>query len=80
MPKKITKQMKRLPIIIEENEDNMFIAECPVFEGCYTQGETLSEVMENIREVISMCLEEKENKEILKNYKIANLCFSEIIV
>ncbi len=68
MSKKITKKIKRLPIIIEESEDNIFIAECPVFEGCYTQGETLSEVMENIREVIDMCLDEIKQ---INNYKLS---------
>ena len=80
MPKMITKKIKRLPIIIEQDESNLYIAECPVFKGCYTQGESLNEVMENIKEVIDICLEEKENQAVLKSYKISNFCFSEITV
>ena len=58
-----------LPVIIEKDEDGFYVAECPVFAGCYTQGKTLDEAMENIREVIDLVLEEKENREILRSYK-----------
>jgi len=50
-------QTLRLPVIIERDENGVFVAECPVLRGCYTQGETLKEVMENIREVIQMHIE-----------------------
>ena len=37
-------------------------ANCPALEGCYTQG-SYEEAMENIKDVIQMCLEElKEEK------------------
>ena len=54
--------MKRvkLPVIIERDEDGYFIVSCPLFKGCHTYGETLEEAMENIKEVIEMCLEEHE--------------------
>jgi predicted RNase H-like HicB family nuclease len=29
-------------------------------KACYSQGETIDELMQNIREVIEMCLEELE--------------------
>jgi predicted RNase H-like HicB family nuclease len=52
MPQKL-----HLPVIIERDENGVFVAECPVLKGCYTQGETLEEAMENIREVIQMHIE-----------------------
>ena len=52
MPQKL-----RLPVIIERDENGVFVAECPVLKGCYTQGETLEEAMKNIREVIQMHIE-----------------------
>jgi len=53
--------MKRLhlPILIEQDEDGYYIVSCPVFKGCHSFGKTISEAMENIKEVIEICLEEK---------------------
>jgi predicted RNase H-like HicB family nuclease len=47
-----------LPILVEIDEDNLYIVTCPLFKGCHSWGETIDEAMENIREVIDMCLEE----------------------
>lgn len=57
-----------LPVLIEKDEDGFFVVECPVFDGCYTQGKTLDEAMKNIEEVIELLLEDEENQEILKEY------------
>jgi predicted RNase H-like HicB family nuclease len=51
------------------------VVECPVFSGCYSQGKTIDEALKNIREVIDLCLEEKENKEALKNFHPQELSF-----
>jgi len=58
MVKKIMKVMQ-FPVIVEKDEDNFYVAECPLFEGCYTQGRTIEEALENIKEVIELCIEEK---------------------
>ena len=58
-----------LSIVIEKDKDGFYVVECPVLRGCYTQGKTLDEALKNIREVIELVLEEKENQEILKLYK-----------
>ena len=47
-----------LPIIVEIDEDRYYIVSCPLFKGCHSYGETIDEALENIREVIDMCLEE----------------------
>lgn len=44
-------------VVIEKDEDGMYVAEVPDLKGCYTQGATLEEVMKNIKEVIALCLE-----------------------
>lgn len=46
-----------LPILVEKDEKGFYVVECPVFEGCYTQGKTLDEALENIKEVIDLVLE-----------------------
>jgi predicted RNase H-like HicB family nuclease len=45
-------------IIIEQDESGFFVAECPALRACYTQGTTYEEVMENIKDVVALCLEE----------------------
>ena len=55
-----------LPIIIELDKDGYYIVSCPLFKGCHTYGETIDEALENIKEVIQMCLEETDVEEINK--------------
>ncbi len=55
-----------LPIIIETDEDDYYIVSCPLFKGCHSYGETIEEAMENIREVIDICLEETNIEELNK--------------
>lgn len=55
-----------LPAIIELDEDGYYIVSCPVFKGCHSYGKTIDEALENIREVIDMCLEETKVEEINK--------------
>ena len=69
------KKRYQLHILIEKDEDGFYIVECPVFSGCYSQGKTIDEALRNIREVIDLCLEEKENKEALKNFQPQELSF-----
>jgi predicted RNase H-like HicB family nuclease len=49
---------RHFPVIVELDEDGIFIVSCPTFRACHTFGATLDEAMQNIREVIGMCLEE----------------------
>lgn len=58
----------QLPLFVEKDEDGFYVVECPLFEGCYSQGKTLDEALKNIREVIQLILEEKKSQEILKSY------------
>ncbi len=59
--------------IVIEKDKNGYFAFCPELKGCHTQGDTLEEVLENIKEAIELYLEtlseeERENclsKEIL---------------
>jgi predicted RNase H-like HicB family nuclease len=49
-------------VIIEQDEDGVYIAKIPEIEGCYTQGKTIEEVLERIKEAAEVCLEgDKEN-------------------
>ena len=44
-------------IIIFQDEDGMYIAECPSIPGCVSQGKTKPEALKNIKEAIGLCLE-----------------------
>jgi len=58
----------QVPVFIEKDEDGFYVVECPLFEGCYSQGKTVDEALRNIREVIQLVVEEKRNREILATY------------
>ena len=69
------KKNYQVPVFIQKDEDGYYFIECPVFRSCYSQGKTKNEALENIKEVIELCLEETENKEIIKGYKPQNFNF-----
>lgn len=54
----------RLPVIIEQDEDSIYIVSCPVFKGCHSYGKTINEALSNIKEVIEMCMEESDAKSL----------------
>jgi predicted RNase H-like HicB family nuclease len=54
--------MLHLPILVEQDEDNYYIVSCPVFKGCHSYGATVEEALDNIKEVIDMCIEEEKEK------------------
>lgn len=39
-------------VLIEPDEDGVFVAECPALSGCVSQGQTREEAMANIRDAI----------------------------
>ena len=46
-------------VIIEKDEDGFYVAEVPELKSCYTQAKTLEELLERIKEVIELCVEEQ---------------------
>ncbi len=53
---------KEFYVVIERDEDGIYIGEVPQLRACYSQGETIDQLMLNMREVIEMCLEELEEE------------------
>jgi predicted RNase H-like HicB family nuclease len=45
-------------VLVEQDEAGYFVAECPALRACYTQGKTYEAVIENIKDVIALCLAE----------------------
>ncbi|KKU46179.1 MAG: hypothetical protein UX62_C0001G0025 [Microgenomates group bacterium GW2011_GWA2_46_7] len=48
-------------VILEQDEDGVFIASVPSLQGCYTQGSTFEEAMNNIRDAIELHLSVKKD-------------------
>jgi predicted RNase H-like HicB family nuclease len=46
----------KIQVIVHEAEEGGYWAEVPAIPGCASQGDTLDELMQNIREAIEGCL------------------------
>ena len=42
-----------LPIVVESDADGYFVS-CPSLQGCYSQGDTYEEAVENIKDAIRL--------------------------
>lgn len=40
-------------ILLEQDEDGIFVVECPSLPGCVSQGETRDKAIENIKDAIT---------------------------
>ena len=47
-------------VVIEEDEDGGYVGSVPNLPGCHSQGDTLDELMKNMKEAIELCLEAME--------------------
>lgn len=47
----------KFKVVIEQDEDGVYIAEVPSLPGCHSQGRTPDEAIKNIKEAISLCIE-----------------------
>ena len=47
-------------VLIEQDEDGVYVAEVPALPGCVSQGQTREEAVENVREAIAAYLESLE--------------------
>ena len=70
----------KIPVVIEKDE-NGFFAYCPTLQGCYTQGDTFEEVIENITDAIRLhILDRLAEKEEIPEPQIINLTMVEVSV
>ena len=47
-----------LPVIVEGDRDGYFVS-CPSLQGCYSQGQTYEEAIENIKDAIRLHIEDR---------------------
>ena len=49
-------------VVIEKDEDGWLVATALEIPGCYTQGKTIPQLLERIKEAIEVCLEAEEDE------------------
>ncbi len=59
--------------IVIEKDENGYYAYCPELKGCHSQGDSLEEVLDNIKEAVELYLETLTTEEI-------KLCLSKEIL
>ena len=47
-------------VILQPDETGGYVISCPSLPGCYSQGDSIDEALENIKEAIALCLEDTE--------------------
>lgn len=52
----------KIQITLYQDEDGVYIAECPSIPGCVSQGVTKEEAEKNIQKAINECLEVRAEK------------------
>lgn len=46
-------------VLLEPDEEaGGYVVSCPALPGCYTQGDTIDEALDNVKEAILLCLED----------------------
>ena len=61
MPRNKRKGVRyHLPVLIEQDEDGLFIVSIPTLGGCRSSGRTVNEAMVHIAEAAALCLEDEQ--------------------
>lgn len=58
------------PIVLQKEKEGGYSVTNLALEGCYSQGETVEEALENIKEATLLCLED-ENASTLENEDVS---------
>jgi predicted RNase H-like HicB family nuclease len=69
--------MVEFNVVIEKDEAGWYVASVPEIAGCYTQGKTLQQVLERIKEAIEVCVADGE---VIKPMKFVGLQRVEVAV
>jgi len=70
----------RFSVVIEKDSEGYF-AFCPELQGCYTQGLTYEEVLENVRDAIRLHIEDRiESGEEIPQAESVSLTSLEVAV
>jgi predicted RNase H-like HicB family nuclease len=69
-----------LPIVVEADTDGYYVY-CPSLRGCYSQGDTYEEAVENIKDAIRLHIEDRvaDGEEIPERVSV-NISTVEVVV
>ena len=48
-------------VVVERDEDGVYISSCPALQGCHSNGETYEEALENLKEAIQLRIEARQS-------------------
>jgi len=60
-------------VVIEKGEDFGYVIHCPAIPGCHSQGDTVEEAIENIKDAIKGCLSVLDKELISKGKEMASI-------
>ena len=60
-------------IVIEKGEDFGYVAHCPAIPGCHSQGNTIEEAIENIKDAIRGCLSALDEDLLSEREELASI-------
>jgi predicted RNase H-like HicB family nuclease len=67
--------------VVTEKDSEGYFAFCPELQGCYTQGDTYEEILENIKDAIRLHIEDRiENGEEIPQPESVSLTLMEVAV
>ena len=58
---------RQFDVVIERDEEGMYVASVPQLPGCHTDATSLDDLMVEIREAIELCLEVEGQEPILSD-------------
>ena len=59
MLKKSKLKVMKFKVLVEKDENGYYVADVPELQGCHTQAKDKKELMKRVKEVIELCLEDK---------------------
>ena len=70
----------RLSVVVEKDADGYFVF-CPELQGCYSQGDTYEEALENIKDAIRLHIEDRlESREDIPSIESISFTSLEVAV
>ncbi|MBI3633146.1 MAG: type II toxin-antitoxin system HicB family antitoxin [Candidatus Vogelbacteria bacterium] len=80
MKKKLPK-IYEFPVVVEKDQGGYFFGYVPSLQGCYTQGKSLQETFENLKEAIALHIEDRvADRETIPNRKTISFTSLEVAV
>lgn len=63
--KKTVHELLNYRIIIEQDENGVFVASVPALQGCYSEGDTYEEAITNVTDVLQLHLQARKTNDAI---------------